>query len=324
MYQVSQPLPCACNSTSKPTTRRCTPVCHNSSQATVLDPGRAVTSFPIIMPFPVPAMSISNLVSLTSGDPGCQKLGARDGRPCITRRLRNAIPFPMCILTSVIKHREVIMRNAVPYMYTQHSLLSASSCPCPCPSPAAAVGSRSTVASPPSPLLPIPRPHKTHHEINSTIVAPSQVWSAPARHTTDALAIPSNPRDMDVSLAIYCFNQSSGVRKGRPRKRRSHLTRVSQSALRDGKDVQATEVYFLGVELDTTVSTRVVAAAYRPRTSARRCRRDQGLKTPQACIVRDFMCWTKVLLQREELDETSRCNRAQALALRERQISVTT
>ena len=56
LYQVvSLSALCVWKLHTKPTTRRGTPVCHNSSQATA---GRAVTSFPIIILFALQAIHI--------------------------------------------------------------------------------------------------------------------------------------------------------------------------------------------------------------------------------------------------------------------------
>ena len=92
LYQLlSLSALCVWNLHTKPTTRRRTPVCHNSSQATALHPGRAVTSFPNIMLFALQAISISNPSSLTPGDPGAKQATRGKTRPCITRRVWNTM-----------------------------------------------------------------------------------------------------------------------------------------------------------------------------------------------------------------------------------------
>ena len=99
----SQPLPCAfVQLHTKPTTRRRTPVCHNSSQATALNLGRALTSFPIIMHSRCqPYQSQIHCLWLQVIREQASK-GKR--RPCITRRVSNSTSTAMCMHTRHVNY----------------------------------------------------------------------------------------------------------------------------------------------------------------------------------------------------------------------------
>lgn len=116
-----------------------------------------------------------------------------------------------------------------------HPLLSASSSSS---APKTCVGSRCGAISASRSLLHVHsrNTRKTHHKINSTIVASLE---RPARHTTDTLATPATTSMFACNLLVLINRpQDRKAAQGNPRKRRSPRG-VSQSARPHGKDVQA-------------------------------------------------------------------------------------
>lgn len=123
-----------------------------------------------------------------------------------------------------------------------HPLLSASSSSS---APKTCVGSRCGAISASRSLLHVHsrNTHKTHHKVNSTIVASLE---RPARHTTDTLATPATTSMFACNLlGLINRPQDRKAAQGNPRKRRSPRG-VSQSARPHGKDVQAMGWWVVG------------------------------------------------------------------------------
>ena len=211
---------------TKPTTRRRTPVCHNSSQATALNPGRAETSIPNILLFGVQAISISNRSSLTSGDPGASKpLRAKDD-PASPVESEIPCPLPRVFIlaipnrTTLLKHKKATLTMNYKACRTtpshQHLHLHQQRCCC--------VGSATSALS-------ILRTHKTpQNRLNSSPRprAPSTSYHRLPRDPGDKLQVACN--------LLFLINRPQGRPKATEE---AFASRVSQSARPHGKDVHA-------------------------------------------------------------------------------------
>lgn len=175
------------------------------------------------MLFALQAISISNPLSLTSGDSGMQAPRGKR-RPCIVRKVRNTISTPTCIFRLAITN-QTILPNSRRYPRKKCSSrkhLTTLSKPTP-------LVSIFISSSPAAKTCGVARSHlrslhsgntqctqNTTNKIDLTIVAGPE---RPARHTTDTLATQASPastlhRRLQFTVLI---NRP----QGRPRKRRS-------------------------------------------------------------------------------------------------------